>query len=1120
MKKSVFLMSIAIFAMSLSACGQSVDKSDSTNSNKDLTEYCIVTFNSNGGSDVPSQKVEKGSKIQKPANPTKERYEFINWTYQGEEWSFIGYVVTEDMVLEANWNQTHYLVTFDSNGGTDISPQTVKKGEKATKPSNPTKTNYTFSTWTYKGAEWLFDQNPVNEDMTLVATWIYDGFEDDYSFKASLSNGRSSMNKGEETTVSVSSVTNGMDFEYSSSNKSVATIDDYGRIRALSEGNTTITVTAKKNQYTKSNSFNLVVTDLKNTTQQYGHNVGSSREKSEMIGALENYSLANHLAGIPIAQNDGYTTFSKRIKLATTEYIDNYGFGLLGEGSLDESAEPINDNDSNFKDYLHLPCASGRAVLNDKSKMRTNHAIYKEDRELCGYITSSFWDKKMNETKNGYVWYPVLAKDKVIYDNHEYSFDRPIAIYQNEEVKPGEDPNPTGLYNTWRVYVKTGLSDGIKYRYNGKSWDIDLDGRNVELEDYEFVFRLLLNRNYAANPEAFAYNIVGGESYFKRTAGISGDDEALSIWNNWKDKGILGFKSGVDETNGEYIQLTITSEINRFDAMQAFSSKILSPLPEEFIKTIGEGSIKDGTDRYGNRSHVKNHDGKLTDFVLSLGPYMFETNEDGYYLAFKKNNQWTNDPNRYNFAGIKAICVDSFENSTAVINLFDRGYLDNADIPIRFISELKNQPGVYKTKGDTILKLNINSCTQEQWDEMYSNSYYSGNWPVKPWMNNDNFLKGLFYSINRIEFADYCGMSPSINYFPDSYLIDENTPYNKTEAHMKAIEAFQTYDSEGKSTYGYSLDKAVYYFKTAVNELVSSGLLEYGTKEKPTELKFSIKYTSPVELLNFRNQIFDYFKKAFNDDRVCNGRIVLVVESTSLRYRLDLEVMGGLFDLLCNSTIYGDMTSYLDLMHQFNWEDWEDNSSLYDRNYNYGVDTSVVVPEKPLVYNGEIWSFDTLLSVVSNKGVTVDAMNKSYVDYSSSGGADFSQGRDFSVVVETANTDKIKVSIERVLIFVDGYGEFDLDFVASAEGNKITANISLTQELAQEINNRIMKTQKIDDPEKPSYNPKPFNLGYYGRYWSVCVTYSYSSKNENSGTYSSPIDYITIDAYKNEASTY
>jgi uncharacterized repeat protein (TIGR02543 family) len=43
---------------------------------------------------------------------------------------------------------------------------------KITKPSNPTKANYSFEAWYYNGAQWNFNTGVVNSDMTLTATWL------------------------------------------------------------------------------------------------------------------------------------------------------------------------------------------------------------------------------------------------------------------------------------------------------------------------------------------------------------------------------------------------------------------------------------------------------------------------------------------------------------------------------------------------------------------------------------------------------------------------------------------------------------------------------------------------------------------------------------------------------------------------------------------------------------------------------------------------------------------------------------------------------------------------------------------------------------------------------------
>lgn len=145
-----------------------------------------VNFNSNGGSNVSKQIIEEGKKVTKPKNPTRNGYTFVNWTLNGKEYNFNN-VVTKDITLMANWKQNEqpkpvdptpkpetpkqtFTVTFNTNGGSSINNQKVIEGNKATKPSDPTKTGYTFVGWTLNGNTYNFD-NIITSNITLTAHW-------------------------------------------------------------------------------------------------------------------------------------------------------------------------------------------------------------------------------------------------------------------------------------------------------------------------------------------------------------------------------------------------------------------------------------------------------------------------------------------------------------------------------------------------------------------------------------------------------------------------------------------------------------------------------------------------------------------------------------------------------------------------------------------------------------------------------------------------------------------------------------------------------------------------------------------------------------------------------------
>lgn len=68
-----------------------------------VTEKFTVKFNSDGGSIVPDQTIDKGSMATKPADPTKDGYIFKGWYDGGVEFKFKTTPVTENKNLIARW---------------------------------------------------------------------------------------------------------------------------------------------------------------------------------------------------------------------------------------------------------------------------------------------------------------------------------------------------------------------------------------------------------------------------------------------------------------------------------------------------------------------------------------------------------------------------------------------------------------------------------------------------------------------------------------------------------------------------------------------------------------------------------------------------------------------------------------------------------------------------------------------------------------------------------------------------------------------------------------------------------------------------------------------------------
>lgn len=939
-----------------------------------------------------------------------------------------------------------------------------------------------------------------------------------FDFIISLSTGSNSLNKGLEARITIDEFggnpNDTREYVFESTEPSIASVNESGVVTALAKGKTMLVVTEKRSE--KSESINLEVTDAHPADGGYNYASASGVEaiekRTEILGALEKNAMDNHLTGITLFENGGYTKFHSRVNLPTKNYITGYGFGLLSEGSLTEPMAA--ESTAAYKNYYHTASSSDPHMINARNNDGSQVS------GLEDYITSTYWGTKMNATKDGYVWYPVLAKDKVKFDDVEQEFKRPIAIFNGQEVKPGEEKStehPLGLFSTWRIYVKTGDEGGLRYRYSGTPWEgVSYDHRKVALEDYEFAFRNLLTGSHGlcrgsqiASDQT--YGIVGAQKYYNSTNNKDlKDEQALNVWNTMKANHELGIATGVDAVNGSYIQFTILNPIDSFTAMYTFSSNLYSPLPEDFIRALGYKAgtpenevafVRDGSARYGtfndNGGVAQAHQNKICDSVLSVGPYMLEKWEKDIQIIYKKNDEW-NEPGRYNIEGIKMLIIRAAQqSSTAIYDRFKEvGDLDTCGIPVQYIDVEVGQPDVFQTRGDSTFKLNVNSCTQEMWDSLNKKIWHhsdSDRYLVKPWMSNDNFLNGLFYSIDRKTFAKKRGSQPSINYFSDSYLSDpENgVSYNETEAHKNAIAGYQTRDADGNDTYGYSKDRAIACFKAAVKELVAQGKLKYGSKDNPNKISINIWWMYQNDVKEYGEDIAKYFTDAFNDPDVSGGTIKLEIEQKAVTvwdkvYSDHLQV--GKFDLGFGA-ISGNTYNPLNFLEVLK----SDNSSTFT--LNWGTDTSKISTTKPLIYDDKMWSFDALWSVADHGGIVKDGavaktVEISYVDATTN---KFYQGTEFDVATKFIEADSAIIDVTRVQIFIYGYGGVDVDFIKSTnDKGEIVAKVNLTQQLAAQINEDMRHANHMDDKDKyPTlWNETPFTLANYGKLWTVDVSYS------------------------------
>ena len=140
--------------------------------------YYTVTFDSAGGSAVTAQSIEAGQKATKPADPTKDGYDFKGWTLNGSAYDF-NTAVNGNITLVATWEQqqvvpTTYTVSFAANGGTGTMADVTGISGEYTLPANgfTAPDGKQFKAWSVGGVEKAVgDKITVTANTTVTAVW-------------------------------------------------------------------------------------------------------------------------------------------------------------------------------------------------------------------------------------------------------------------------------------------------------------------------------------------------------------------------------------------------------------------------------------------------------------------------------------------------------------------------------------------------------------------------------------------------------------------------------------------------------------------------------------------------------------------------------------------------------------------------------------------------------------------------------------------------------------------------------------------------------------------------------------------------------------------------------------
>ena len=169
-------------------------------------------------------------------------------------------IAASGTVVEIKYDRKSYTVTFNANGGSTVTSQSVRYGATATKPADPTKTATTTTKYTF--ADWYSDSGlttsfsfdtAIKEDITLYAKWTETAVTPQKT-AGSISYATASVSKTTDDAAFTNELTKTGDgtVTYASDNTAVATVNaSTGEVTIVGAGTATITATvADSDSYT------------------------------------------------------------------------------------------------------------------------------------------------------------------------------------------------------------------------------------------------------------------------------------------------------------------------------------------------------------------------------------------------------------------------------------------------------------------------------------------------------------------------------------------------------------------------------------------------------------------------------------------------------------------------------------------------------------------------------------------------------------------------------------------------------------------------------------------------------------------------------------------------------
>ena len=689
------------------------------------------------------------------------------------------------------------------------------------------------------------------------------------------------------------------------------------------------------------------------------------QERSKILAQLEYYALRNHTAGIPLYDDASYEQFSSRVSLPSNKYLTNYGFGT-SYGTIDGSKNmyngPISESNEKWKNYFHGYTSTDSGTFNGWNSTGSDVT------DRISMINSVYFGVKANSDNTAYSWLGSLSQeDAPIMLNADGEVVQPDAdgyITQTQTQQDGSKKEVKILYTEatsqyWRVKVKTGSN--LKYHTADVSkWKTKYDGREVKLEDYLTPFKAMLMTNMARTSE-----LVSDTSGLQGAMDFFYNNNKTKYLDDWANSGV-GIQLNEEESAIEFkfIQPKSVSY-----ARTSLSSSLYSPLPQEFIEDLGNGSFTTGSTTYGTITTSKSGDyTDVFDNILVLGAYIPEYWQQNSRIVYRANKDYF-EASDFHYEGYSEVIFSGNDPDEQAYTAFLNNELDEVTIPMSQLSH-RNDANVLRTEGSTVIKLNLNTTTDEEWEYYFGKNgtitthKESDYWNTQAIMSNDDFLDGLYFAIDRKELADQAGRNPATSYLSKAYMLDPAGQVSYRDSiYGKGV--LSDFEKAAGNEYCYSKSLAEEYFKRAGKAMIDEGYYSSGD-----EITIVGVYRYQKTIDNLGSYIKSYIEDAFNEANKANGlTLKLKLEVGGTQYTDTYTKMDkGEFDI-AEGAISGNVLNPLEFMNTLSTN--KALNSGFCLNWGHRTDklhTDGSTDRYAATYEGLDYSYDALWN--ASQGIT------------------------------------------------------------------------------------------------------------------------------------------------------